>query len=294
MTEGQAGQGAQEFAPAKINLTLEVLGRRADGFHELASLAVFAGLGDRLFCQPANDISLAIEGPFAEPLRAESGNLVLDAARSLQRHAQVSVGAHIRLEKNLPLASGIGGGSADAAAALRALNRLWALGLTDETLAVLGRGLGADIPVCLAARTSFMTGRGERLEACAIPGGLHLLLVNPGVPVPTASVFRELAAPPYDGRRIAPPEGLHELREFVDWLNEHPNDLEAPAMQLAPEIADVLGAVRVQPGCHLARMSGSGATCFGLFDNEDRLAKAAARISAARPKWWCAATPLAG
>lgn len=284
----------RETARAKINLTLEILGRREDGYHELASLTVFAELGDRLTCAPAGNLSLEIEGFFAEDLKGERDNLVLKAAEALRRHVGIEKGASLRLEKNLPLASGIGGGSADAAATLRALNRLWALGLGEEELRRIGLGLGADVPVCIASKPAFMTGLGETLEPVSLPEGLRLLLVNPRVPVPTGDIFKELAAPPYDGRSVPPPEELTGLREFVDWLNEHPNDLEEPALSIVPEIGDVLGAVRVQPGCHLARMSGSGATCFGLFDNEDRLAKAAARIAAARPKWWCVTTPVSG
>jgi len=283
----------RETARAKINLTLEILGQREDGYHELAGLTVFAGLGDLLTCAPADDLSLEIEGPFAEDLKRESGNLVLKAAEALRRHAEFEKGAALRLEKNLPLASGLGGGSADAAAALRALNQLWALDLKEEELRCIGLELGADVPVCVASKPAFMTGLGEKLEPLALPEGLHLLLINPRVQVPTGDVFKELAALPYDGRSVQPPEELTALREFVDWLNEHPNDLEEPALSLVPEIGDVLGAVRVQPGCHLARMSGSGATCFGLFDNEDRLAKAAARIAEARPKWWCVTAPVA-
>ncbi|WP_420561090.1 4-(cytidine 5'-diphospho)-2-C-methyl-D-erythritol kinase [Tepidicaulis sp.] len=276
----------EEAAPAKINLTLEILGRRTDGYHELASLVVFAEAGDRLWAAPSDTLTLEVEGSFAGSLSDED-NLVLKAAKLLQEKAGVTAGAALKLEKNLPVASGIGGGSADAAATLRALNRLWALGLSPQDLAGIGKELGADVPVCIESRSAFMTGIGERLSPVALPDGLHLLLVNCGTPLSTGSVFKELGAGAYDGRGQDAPEPFDNFREFADWLAEHDNDLQGAAVSLLPELEEVLGAIRVQPGCHLARMSGSGATCFGLFDDAGRLEKAAARLADARPNWWC-------
>ena len=281
----------EEAAPAKINLTLEILGRRADGYHELASLVVFAEAGDRLWAALGEGLRLDVEGPFARSLSSED-NLVLKAAKLLQEKAGVSTGAALKLEKNLPVASGIGGGSADAAAALRALNRLWALGLSGDELAGIGTELGADVPVCIESRSAFMTGIGERLSPVTLPEGLHLLLVNCRAPLATGDVFKALGAGAYDGRRQEAPEPFDTFREFADWLAEHDNDLQVPAVSLLPELEDVLGAIRVQPGCHLARMSGSGATCFGLFDDTGRLEKAVARLADARPNWWCRAASV--
>lgn len=272
-----------EFAPAKVNLTLHVTGRRADGYHRLDSLVAFAGVGDRVTAAPAPALALAVTGPQSGALGAGDDNLVLRAARAFGPPA----GAAITLEKRLPVASGLGGGSADAAAALRALAALWRVPLPDAD-AVLA--LGADVPVCLAGRSARMTGAGEGLSPVALPGG-WLVLVNPGVGVPTGAVFAAL-----DGAFGAPmPRALPRLAGVADlaaFLATMRNDLAAPAAALAPAIPRVTGALAAQPGCLVARMSGSGATCWGLFADPGRAAAAAAALRRAEPGWWVAPAPL--
>jgi 4-diphosphocytidyl-2-C-methyl-D-erythritol kinase len=281
-----------EQAWAKVNLTLQVTGRRADGYHELDSLVVFAGVGDELRFQPAggNDLTLAIEGPQAGPLLNEQDNLVLRAARALGRGSGVVAGAKIVLTKNLPVASGIGGGSADAAAALRGLCRLWNVRPPAAELEALALTLGADVPVCLRGDPVVMSGIGEKLLPVAALPPLWLLLVNPGVAVSTAAVFKARSGNFSRGADPTPPPlGLPAL---IRWLEARPNDLEAPALALAPEIGEVLQALRGLPQCLFARMSGSGATCFGLFEDETVARQAAEALSRRFPDWWVAPAPL--
>ncbi len=275
-----------EVAWAKINLTLQVTGRRPDGYHELTSLVVFAEVGDALRLAVADDLSLTIEGRFAPALQGAADNLVLRAAEALRRRAGIRAGAAMILTKNLPVASGIGGGSADAAAALRGLMRLWGVSLPQADLAALALTLGADVPVCLRGAAMVMSGIGERLTPIPALPPLWLLLVSPGVPVSTAAVFGAL-----EGRFSTlaepqlPPLGLAPL---IDWLAARRNDLEAPARRLAPAVDQVLAALARQPACLLARMSGSGATCFGLFEKEADAQQAAAEIARQNATWWVA------
>ncbi len=283
---------------AKVNLTLHVVGRRADGFHELDSLVVFAGIGDTLEIAPAKRLRLSIDGPFAPGLSRGAANLAVRAARALRADhpapaagpAIGPTGARLRLTKRLPVAAGIGGGSADAAAALRGLNRVWGLDIGAEALRDLGATLGADVPVCLAARPGFLGGIGEHFEPAPDLPRFWLVLVNPGVPLPTRAVFKarrgEFSAPL---PRFAAPADVAAL---VRHLMAGRNDLEATAMTLVPAIGEVLAALRESPRCLLARMSGSGATCFGLFAEPEAARAAAARIGAARPAWWAAAAPV--
>jgi 4-diphosphocytidyl-2-C-methyl-D-erythritol kinase len=269
-----------EAAPAKINLFLHVTGRRDDGYHLLDSLVVFAGAGDRLTAEPAASLSLELDGPFGAALAGEEDNLVLRAARALAATAGIQAGARLRLTKNLPVASGIGGGSADAAAALRLLARLWQLPAPDSGLAL---GLGADVPVCLAGRPARMQGIGERLLRAPTLPRFGLVLVNPGVAVSTPAVFRARR----DGFHppAALPDGWPDAAAMAADLALCANDLEAAAISLAPAVAEALAALAALPGALLARMSGSGATCFALFADPARAAAAAAEI--ARPGWWC-------
>ncbi len=275
-----------EVAWAKVNLTLQVTGRRPDGYHELTSLVVFAEVGDALRLAVADDLSLTIEGRFAPALQGAADNLVLRAAEVLRRRAGIRAGAAMILTKNLPVASGIGGGSADAAAALRGLMRLWGVSLPQADLAALALTLGADVPVCLRGAAMVMSGIGERLTPIPALPPLWLLLVSPGVPVSTAAVFGAL-----EGRFSTlaepqlPPLGLAPL---IDWLAARRNDLEAPARRLAPAVDQVLAALARQPACLLARMSGSGATCFGLFEKEADAQQAAAEIARQNATWWVA------
>jgi 4-diphosphocytidyl-2-C-methyl-D-erythritol kinase len=273
-----------EWAAAKVNLDLWVVGRRADGYHELDSLVVFAPPCDRLRFQDGGRLTLDVTGPFAVALAGERDNLVLRAARRLAERVGRAPQAQITLDKRIPVAAGLGGGSADAAATLRGLNRLWRLGLSAADLVPLAAALGADVPVCLAARPTRMRGIGDRLEPLQGLPELALLLVNPRQPVATAAVFAGLggtAGPPPD---LGPPPATRP--RLLDWLRARPNHLEAPARRLLPAIGHVLAALAGQPGCALARMSGSGATCFGLFDDQDALARAASAIAAAHPDWW--------
>ena len=277
-------------APAKINLFLHVTRRRPDGYHDLQSLVAFAVVGDMLALERADDLSLAIDGPFAKGLAAEADNLVLRAARALAARSSAIGGAHIRLTKNLPVASGIGGGSADAAAALRGLLGLYGAHVAnDETLAIAA-SLGSDIPVCVASAAAWMEGRGEILTALPPLPPVHIVLVNPGLSVATADVFRRLVIRA-DQKLLAPPPAFPTLDALVIYLKATHNDLETPARAAAPAIGDVLAALAGE-GAVFVRMSGSGATCFGLFETAAKAEHAAASIGKARPGWWSRAGML--
>lgn len=276
-----------ETACAKINLALAVTGRRPDGFHLIDTLAVFADVADMVSVAPAEDLSLEIAGPFADALGDPDQNLVMRAAGALREAAHVPAdtpGARIRLEKRLPVASGIGGGSADAAAALRALNRCWTLDLALDRLAEVGLTLGADIPMCLVSRPLRAVGIGEDISPVSNFPSLNLVLANPGVAVSTAAVFSGL-----DGRfsqAVPVPAGFGTLDAVLAFLFQTVNDLEAPAVRAAPQINQVLNALRTSPKCLFARMSGSGATCFGIYPDTAAAQHAAAALSAERPDWW--------
>jgi len=273
-----------EAAPAKVNLFLHVTGRRPDGYHLLDSLAVFGPAADQLSAAPDDALMLTLGGPFSGALSAEPDNMVLRAARAVAAHALTPgrpLGARLHLEKRLPVASGIGGGSADAAAALRLLNRLWGTGLDEVALAMLALPLGADIPVCVASRPARMQGVGERISAAPTLPEFALALVNPGIPVATPDVFRAR-----QGDFSAPavlPTAWPNAADLAEALGRLTNDLEAPALVLCPVIGEVLAALRAQPGCLLARMSGSGATCFGLFATAAQAQVAARRMPR---NWW--------
>jgi 4-diphosphocytidyl-2-C-methyl-D-erythritol kinase len=270
----------REFAPAKINLHLHVVGQREDGYHLLDSLVVFGGAGDWLSVSPADDLSLTVAGPFAAGLASEPDNLVLRAARGLADAAGIRPTGALVLEKNLPVASGIGGGSADAAATLRLLCRYWGVAPDLDGLA---RALGADVPVCLAGRPSVMSGIGEVLAPAPPLPMAGLVLVNPGVAVSTPAVFRARSDGFSEPARL-PGDGWEGIEELVVSLSKARNDLEAPARSLAPAIGDALGVLAAVPGCLLARMSGVGATCFGLFASARAAREAADGIR--RDGWW--------
>ena len=280
-------------APAKINLYLHVTGRRDDGFHHLDSLVAFAGIQDTLKFTPADDLSLDAEGPFAPELAVVPDNLVLQAARALAKMAGVAGGAHIELTKRLPLASGIGGGSADAAATLKGLVRLWDIKPEPQDLQKLALTLGADVPVCLNGRAVFMAGIGEELTPAPTLPAASLVLVNPGVALSTPAVFKERAkmevqdsAP---GRFDYSPKDSAEL---VAILKTRRNDLAPAATRMAPVIAQVLAELEGCSGALLARMSGSGATCFCLFEYPGEAAAATLKLSSERPDWWVRAGSL--
>jgi 4-diphosphocytidyl-2-C-methyl-D-erythritol kinase len=280
------------FAPAKVNLTLHVLGRRADGYHELESLVVFADAGDRLSFTPGATLDLAVTGPTAGAAGASSDNLVLKAARALSERVDGLRLGHFILEKHLPVAAGLGGGSSDAAAALRLLARHNGLSLDDARLHAAATATGADVPVCIAPRARTMRGIGEILSADLPLPELPAVLVNPGVAVPTRDVFTRLAAPPLTAQpaRTDHVPAVEDLDAVVSALGRCRNDLEAPAVALQPVIADVLARLRGADDCRLARMSGSGATCFGLFGSVRTAHDAAQALQAAHPAWWVRAT----
>jgi 4-diphosphocytidyl-2-C-methyl-D-erythritol kinase len=285
-----SGVSIARFARAKINLFLHAGDRRADGFHPLQSLAVFPEFGDRLAAEEADNLSLLIEGPFAPALTNED-NLVLKAARALAAGAGRPAQAKLTLTKNLPVASGIGGGSADAAAALRALASLWRLNLDDKALCDIAAALGSDIPVCVASRPAFMEGRGEALTPLTSLPPLPLLLVNPGVAVPTKDVFAALALRRGTDMKL-PANGFSDLADLLRFLEVTGNDLEVPALGLQPVIGEVLFALRALPGALFTRMSGSGATCFALMPDDDGCARAAAMLKDKHPGWWIAPTSV--
>jgi 4-diphosphocytidyl-2-C-methyl-D-erythritol kinase len=275
-----ADPSAQEFAPAKINLTLHVTGRREDGYHLLDSVVVFADVGDRIGWRDAPNLSLNVHGPMASGVPADGRNLMLRAARI----AGCGHGA-FRLEKNLPSAAGIGGGSSDAAAVLRLLERALGLSVTAEQALTLG----ADVPVCQRAVPARMSGIGETVEPLQGMPPLAAVLVNPGVSVATPDVFARLAW--RDGAPMPPVPAFDTSSALIAWLAHQRNDLQVPAITLQPVISVALSAIEAS-GALLARMSGSGATCFGLFDNPDSAKKAARHLSRAHPKWWVTATTL--
>jgi 4-diphosphocytidyl-2-C-methyl-D-erythritol kinase len=290
---------ARADAPAKLNLYLHIVGRRADGYHLLESLVAFTGTGDRVSAKAGKGLSLAVEGPFAASLRQtpDEDNLVLKAARGLEAWARAQgrpvEGAALQLHKVLPVASGIGGGSADAAAALLALIRLWSLPIAGEALGRLAESLGADVPACVRGQAVLMEGIGERLSVVPALPDVPVLLVNPGVALPTPAVYRAFR----EGFALKPlprPKPVGPWREaaaLARSLEETVNDLEAPAIALCPPIAAALRALRAE-GALLARMSGSGATTFALFADAVRARAAASRIRAAEPGWWVMQTAL--
>lgn len=276
------------FAPAKINLTLEVGRPRADGYHPIQSVVMFADVGDWIEAAPADALSLQISGPFAHGLEAGNDNLVRRAARLLDP----SRGAALKLEKNLPIASGIGGGSTDAAATLIALNELWGLGHPKMELVRMAAQLGADVPVCVRKHSAWITGTGETVAAMHAPA-LPAVLVNPGKPLPTPAVYGR-----FDELGLG---GDFEQRSVTDWrsANEassavmlYGNDLKVPAVSLMPEVEDVLQILSSDPRTVCASLSGSGATCFALTRNAGDATALASDLGARRRDWWVRATTL--
>ncbi len=290
MAETSGGGREIETAWAKINLYLHVTAIRENGYHELDSLFVFAGFGDVLTAEPAAGLSFSVDGPFAGQIPADSDNLVMKAARALSPDG--ARGARLRLTKNLPVASGIGGGSADAAAALRALNRLWRLELPEARLERIAEALGADVPACVRSTPVQVSGIGEVLTAAEPLPPCWIVLVNPGVGVSTPAVFRRFDADVTGFRGPAPLARAGSAARLAAALAERTNDLEAPALAMTPVIGAVLDGLRKSTGCLLSRMSGSGATCFGLYAGPDEAAAAARRLAGRDPAWWVAHGPL--
>jgi 4-diphosphocytidyl-2-C-methyl-D-erythritol kinase len=280
----------REFAPAKVNLALHVTARRGDGYHHLDSFVVFAGLGDWLEVSPGRGLTLALQGPRAAGLPVH-GNLVLKAAAALlDATGRPDLGANFMLDKHIPAAAGLGGGSSDAAAALRALNQLWNLGLDTARLTEIGASIGGDVPVCVPAASARMQGIGDHVTPVRALPAFHLVLANPGRHLATASVFARLTQPSNPGLPQLPSR-WRDLRHLVEYLARCRNDLTGPAMAAEPEISEVLSTLAGERECLLARMSGSGATCFGIFAAASAAVAAAAALSCRQPNWWVAAVP---
>lgn len=276
----------EEIGRAKVNLALHVVGRRADGYHLLDTLVVFPDIGDVLTAEVADDLFLAVDGPEAEALRttAPDDNLVMRAARGLRSIAGSGAGARLTLTKQLPVASGIGGGSADAAAAIRLLCRLWGIDPASDAVASVARGLGADVPMCLAQRALRASGIGQDLVLLPEPPTLGILLVNPRVPVATPAVFKALERRDHPALAVVPDRS----EAYLDAIVAGRNDLQAAAVAVAPEIRAVLSALARMDDVITVRMSGSGATCFGLFPDRSAAERAAALLAAVQPRWWIA------
>ena len=308
LTDGRARRNSESVntrstvsvkARAKINLALHVTGRREDGYHLLDSLVVFAGVGDQLNITPAEHTCLEISGPFGDGLRVEKDNLVFQAFQHLSQNLKSPLPpTAFHLEKNLPVSSGIGGGSADAAAALKGLVDLWQIDIEPQMLAKIALSLGADVPVCLTGTTCRMRGIGQELTGIDDFPAIDCVLVNPGVGVSTPAVFRQLSLPA--GKTAfaamadlpANAQASAQANDWVEWLGSARNDLQEAAATLAPEIHQTIAALEQDSACQMARMSGSGATCFGLFGSPHDAGNAAAKIADAHPDWWVIATQL--
>lgn len=296
MSATSMGQGADpraEVARAKVNLYLHVRGRQPEGYHTLESFVVFPAIGDLVEADPATALTLSVSGPFGDGLSTGVDNLTLAAAKALSDRMTAEgdgPGAALRLTKNLPVAAGIGGGSADAGAALRLLSRLWPNAPIDQ-LEDIAFALGADAPMCLVQRPALISGVGERMAPPPPFPAFWMVLINPMQPLSTAAVFGALAqrenpaGPP-------PPARFSDLGHLTSWLSTCRNDLELPARALRPAIGHCLSALTWRPECRLARMSGSGATCFGMFATEAEALSAVNEIRGAEPSWWVAAAPV--
>jgi 4-diphosphocytidyl-2-C-methyl-D-erythritol kinase len=282
-----------EAAPAKVNLALHVTGRREDGYHELESLVVFAGVADEITARPAATDSLRVTGPFATQAGSGDANLVLRAVRAFRTRwpEHVATGLEIELVKNLPVAAGLGGGSADAAAMLRLLAMIGEGEIFLAELGAVALGLGADVPACLMSRPCEVRGIGEIIHPLRDFPALHIVLVNPLVPVVTADVFRRLVSRQNPSMPTLP-QPLTRPAQLGLWLAETRNDLEPAAMTLVPEIAALRQAIGARDGCILARMSGSGGTVFGLFGTQSQAHQAAHDLRDSHPGYWVAAAPL--
>ena len=284
--------GVSLRAPAKINLYLHVTGRRDDGYHLLDSLVAFAGIHDIVSARPADDFSLAMDGPFADGLPVDADNLVLKAARRLAAVAGIEGGAALSLTKRLPTAAGLGSGSSDAASTLKALDALWGLHMENSALAELALELGADVPVCLAAKAAFVGGIGEQLSPAPVLPTAWLVLVNPGVALSTPRVFAARGGGfSADGRFADAPGDAGELAAL---LSARRNDLTEAATGLEPAVGKALAALAAAPEALLSRMTGSGATCFGLFADGNAATQAALSLGRTHPDWWIKPATLEG
>jgi len=273
----------QEHAPAKLNLYLHITDKRPDGYHLLDSMVVFPDIADTIKLVPSKRLSLTITGPYAHELSASEDNLIMKAARLLNP----AYGAALTLIKNLPIASGIGGGSADAAATLRLLNDHWKLNLPDDELMRLALSLGADVPVCLKSQSCIMRGIGEVISTAPKLPNCGIILINPNVSVSTAHIFKSLTSV-QNAEASCPPDELKDYLQFINFLSGQRNDMQDAAIAIAPEIQIVLDALAVNSDIDFLRMSGSGATCFGITETPEQAHKAANNLKELHPNWWVA------
>ena len=271
-------------AHAKVNLTLHVVGQRADGYHELHSLVCLTEFGDQIHLSPTAEFSFQVIGPYAAGIPVDESNLVVQAAKFMAQSHSKSLDCQIILEKKLPMASGIGGGSSDAAAVMRALSQYWSVSLPnlDELMA-----LGADIPVCMNKGLTLMQGAGEDVTQLSAAPNWGVVLVNPNVGVSTPAVFDAL-----NSKQNPSMQDVAANCVDIAWLGDQRNDLEPPAIAMVPEVATVIEAISAAPQCRVARMSGSGATCFGLFTDIKYADEAASHLQQAHPDWWVVSTVL--
>lgn len=278
-------------ARAKINLSLLVTGRKSDGYHTLDSIIFFVSFCDRLSFRIDKKLSLEISGPFGDPLENGRNNLVIQAAEAFTKECKLNTGVAISLEKNIPVSAGLGGGSANAAVTLLALNELYKTGLTFASLAEIGLSIGADVPVCLFGETARVQGIGEKIQPFVFPHKFGVVLINPGVPVSTARVFSRFDS---GFSEFMSADTLSELSAMQNFgaFKALKNDLEPPAKQLCPEISRVLAALRSEDDCIVSGLSGSGPTCFGLFRTAEEAERVAKRIRQQNPKWWLQATAV--
>lgn len=281
-------RGVERLAPAKINLALHVTGRRADGYHLLDSIAVFADIGDRISIEPADELRIILSGPFAAHAPGDRTDLSWRAAMAFFAKAGLQPGATIRVEKNIPAGAGLGGGSADAAAVLAGLNEHFRAGASQDELKAIGLKIGADVPMCLEGRALRARGIGEEILPVEGWPALPMVLAWPGRPVSTAEVFSALQR--RDNPPLSEPPRVTTPAELASWLAGCRNDLEAPALAVAPGIGEALNALSATDGCLLARMSGSGSACFALCATRGEADAAAGELKAKAPAWWIAAT----
>ena len=275
------------LAAAKINLDLRITGRRDDGYHYLDSIVVFTDIGDEVFAEKSDELSLEISGPFASELKTKDDNLILKAAKTLCREANVEPTIKFRLIKNLPLSSGIGGGSSDAAATMKLVQDILNFEIDEKKLNELALEIGADVPVCLKSKATHMCGIGDELNDIKLASDIHILLVNPGISVSTPEIFKQYALSnvPFDEKRPPFINQIH-LPLMIDILKSSRNSLQHVACNIKNEISDVLIALGNTDGVLLSRMSGSGATCYSLYESFDQCAVAAKKISELNKKWW--------
>jgi 4-diphosphocytidyl-2-C-methyl-D-erythritol kinase len=264
------------FAAAKVNLALHVRGLKSNGYHELDSLVTFANIGDIIEVRPSNELKLTIEGPFADNVPKDTDNIVIKAAKFLSPDGK----AHINLIKNLPVEAGLGGGSADAAATLRSLSKLWNIPIpkTPEVL-------GADVPICLLKETAIVQGIGEKITPVSIPSNLHIVLIKPNIGLSTAKVFNNLKNK--HNEKMCTFKGTDSIEEFANYLNKLRNDLLQTSITIVPLLRDIINFLNVQNGNYYTQMSGSGTTCFGLFDDEVSAMRALSQAKIKFPNMWC-------